>query len=50
MTTDPVCGMKIDEKNAKATAQYGGKKISFCSEECKEKFEKSPEQYATSAA
>ncbi len=40
--------MKIDEKNAKAQSQYGGKKYRFCSEECKEKFEQHPEQYAQS--
>jgi len=49
MTTDPVCGMKIDEKDAKAQSQYGGKKYSFCSNDCKRKFDQHPEQYAKSA-
>lgn len=50
MTKDPVCGMNVDEKTAKAQTQYAGKQYSFCSEDCKAKFEKQPEQYARSAA
>jgi Cu+-exporting ATPase len=50
MTTDPVCGMKVDEKTAPAHSQYAGKNYSFCSDDCRKKFEKSPEQYAQSAA
>jgi YHS domain-containing protein len=50
MTTDPVCGMKIDENNAQFESQYGGKKYSFCSRDCKTKFDQQPEQYARSAA
>jgi P-type Cu+ transporter len=50
MTTDPVCGMKIDEKSAQAQTQYAGRNYSFCSEECKKEFEEHPEQYAHTAA
>ena len=50
MTTDPVCGMKIDENNAPAETQLAGKNYSFCSEQCKDKFERSPEQYVENAA
>ena len=50
MTTDPVCGMQVDESKAPATTQFAGKKYSFCSEECRDKFEKSPEEYVQSAA
>jgi len=50
MTKDPVCGMKVDENNSQYQAQYGGKKYSFCSQDCKTKFEQQPEQYARSAA
>jgi len=50
MNTDPVCGMKVDENNSQYQSQYGGKTYSFCSLECKNKFEKQPEQYAKSAA
>jgi len=43
--TDPVCGMTVDEKNAAATTEYQGATYHFCSETCKEKFEKNPEAY-----
>jgi Cu+-exporting ATPase len=50
MTTDPVCGMKVDEKNAPAETYFAGKKYSFCSEQCRDKFERSPEQFVENAA
>jgi YHS domain-containing protein len=50
MTKDPVCGMNVDENSAQYQTQYGGKKYSFCSPDCKTKFEKQPEQYARSVA
>jgi len=43
---DPVCGMTVDEKNAKFTAAYGGKTWYFCSSGCKALFEKNPTRYA----
>jgi len=50
MTTDPVCGMRVDEKNQEHQSQYGGQQYAFCSQECKTKFDEHPEQYARSAA
>jgi YHS domain-containing protein len=50
MTTDPVCGMRVDENNPKATSQYQDKTYSFCSDECRRQFEKNPEQYAQRSA
>lgn len=50
MTTDPVCGMQVDETTSPAHSQYGGKKYNFCSEECRDKFEKTPEEFVRSAA
>ena len=50
MVTDPVCGMKVDEKKSQYHAQYGGQTYSFCSEGCKKEFEENPEHYARSAA
>jgi Cu+-exporting ATPase len=50
MTTDPVCGMRVDENNAKSSSQYQGKTYSFCSDECRQQFEKNPEQYAQRSA
>lgn len=35
MTTDPVCGMNVEEGKAAATAQHGGKTYYFCSTGCK---------------
>ncbi len=50
MNTDPVCGMKVDEKNSQHQSQYGGQRYNFCSQDCKNKFDQQPEQYAKSAA
>ena len=46
MTTDPVCGMKVDEKTAPATSTYQGEKFYFCSDACKRSFDASPERFA----
>lgn len=45
VTTDPVCGMTVDEQKAPATATYDGKTYYFCSRICKTKFELSPFLY-----
>lgn len=50
MTTDPVCGMKIDEKNSEFNTQFAGKKYSFCSENCKKEFEADPDEFVETAA
>lgn len=39
---DPVCGMQA---RGGITQAYNGKTYSFCSEHCREQFEKSPEAY-----
>ena len=49
MATDPVCGMSIDEDSAEATSTYQGKTYYFCSEDCKEIFDKEPETYVNQA-
>jgi YHS domain-containing protein len=49
MTTDPVCGMDLEESQAKAKAEYEGKTYYFCSDACREEFEAYPEQYALGA-
>ena len=46
---DPVCGMEVDKKEAEFTSQYGGKTYYFCSEDCKQQFERRPEQFAIAA-
>jgi Cu+-exporting ATPase len=50
MTKDPVCGMNVDENKSQYQTQYGGKKYNFCSDQCKQKFDQQPEQYARSAS
>ena len=43
--TDPVCGMKIDEKDAAGKSTYQGKTYYFCATACKAKFDQNPQQY-----
>lgn len=47
---DPVCNMQVDEKNAAAQSDYQGQTYYFCSENCKEKFDQNPQQYAKQEA
>ncbi|MGQ9629076.1 MAG: YHS domain-containing protein [bacterium] len=45
MAKDPVCGMQVDEKKATATSEHMGQTYYFCSQMCKEKFDKEPHKY-----
>jgi Cu+-exporting ATPase len=45
MAKDPVYGMVVEEQKAAATSQYQGRSYFFCSNSCKEKFDRNPEQY-----
>jgi YHS domain-containing protein len=45
MAVDPVCKMTVNEKTARFTTDYKGKKYYFCAPGCKRKFEKEPEKY-----
>ena len=42
---DPVCGMMVDPANA-PSSEHEGQTYHFCSVECKEAFDMSPERYA----
>lgn len=42
---DPVCKMSVDKKTAAATFEYQGKTYYFCSQACKNLFEKNPDKY-----
>ena len=42
---DPVCGMEIEKKLAKGPSEHMGKTFYFCSDGCREKFEKEPMKY-----
>ena len=46
MMKDPVCGMQVDEKKAAATSMHGGQRYTFCSQDCKTKFDQNPDRYA----
>lgn len=39
---DPVCGMRASES---ITVEYRGQTYGFCSEHCKQQFEKDPENF-----
>ena len=43
--TDPVCGMKVDEKSPHKS-QHNDRTVYFCSAACKTKFDRNPSQYA----
>jgi YHS domain-containing protein len=43
---DPVCGMMVDPANAAGSSEHEGQTYYFCSIECKEAFDMSPERYA----
>ena len=48
MAKDPVCGMDVEE--GKICSTHEGKKYCFCSNVCKESFEKDPGKYVKSGA
>ncbi len=50
MTKDPVCGMDINENQAKGKSEYKAQTYYFCSDSCKKKFEANPQQYARKTA
>jgi uncharacterized membrane protein YraQ (UPF0718 family)/YHS domain-containing protein len=37
---DPVCGMQVESAHAPATCQHDGRQLYFCSDRCREKFER----------
>jgi len=48
MAKDPVCGMEVDERNARWKTEYKGKTYYFCAHGCQLKFEEEPERYIKS--
>ncbi|NNN21905.1 MAG: YHS domain-containing protein [Acidimicrobiales bacterium] len=44
---DPVCGMQVETAMAPAKSRYDDEYVYFCSDRCKEKFDKSPNEYLT---
>ena len=45
VTTDLVCGMKIEPEKAYSKTEYEGYVIYFCSKSCEEEFKKNPRKY-----
>lgn len=45
MIEDPVCGMEINIDTAPAKTELDGEIYYFCSEGCKEAFERNPKKY-----
>lgn len=45
MAKAPVCGMQVDERQARATAEHNGQTFYFCSPDCKTKFEQDAQRY-----
>jgi YHS domain-containing protein len=42
---DPVCGMKTDTARGDLKSELRGRTYSFCSEQCKQAFDKKPDYY-----
>ena len=47
MAIDPVCKMTVDEKTAKITSDYNGKRYYFCAPGCKKAFDEDPAKYVS---
>jgi Cu+-exporting ATPase len=45
ITRDPVCGMKVEESSP-LRAEHAGATYLFCSQKCREKFVRDPDQFA----
>lgn len=48
MAKDLVCGMQVDEEQARAaglTSEYQGQTFYFCAKGCKTQFDQNPETY-----
>ena len=43
--TDPVCGMRVDERTATIFSERAGMRHVFCTERCRERFVAEPEKY-----
>lgn len=44
-SSDPVCGMKVDQWAPEFSVQYREERFLFCSSRCLERFEENPEEY-----
>ncbi len=46
MAKDPICGMSVNEANARFKSEYGGKAYYFCSPGCMNTFNANPAKFA----
>lgn len=44
---DPVCGMEVEKTTAAASIVHDGRTYHFCSEGCRQEFEREPEKYVS---
>jgi P-type Cu+ transporter len=45
MVTDPVCGMRVDERQAAGQSEYQGETYYSCSARCKQQRDQDPARY-----
>lgn len=50
MARDPICGMEVDPQSAFASREHMNQTFYFCSQQCVDKFNADPHQYAHAAA
>ena len=43
--TDPVCGMQVEKANAPAHVVHDGTDVWFCSDGCRERYEREPDRH-----
>lgn len=48
--TDPVCGMTLDSSQAAAQTIYKDQTYFFCSQDCRQTFEKNPKEFTKGTA
>jgi YHS domain-containing protein len=46
LASDPVCGMDVNPDEVSFSAEWQGETFYFCSQTCKTKFAKHPDNYA----
>ena len=46
LAKDPICGMSVNETNARFKSEYGGKTFYFCSPGCMNTFNADPAKHA----
>ncbi len=47
LETDPVCGMDVDPAVTRYHSAYGTTLYHFCSSDCRDEFNRTPETYVT---